>query len=232
VLDLNGGRIGGVAYGTSAPLDRQLGDLRLPASDKTTLAEFLGALRGTRLESRNGATVITGRLLSVERKTRVSGGTTLEVDYISVITDSGEIKTTEVSPAFSVRLLERGLAGKVDRLLDLVSAGREADVRRMVISTEGAGDRSLFVSYISEVPVWKATYRIVLNSKAAGTHCCKVGPSSITPPARIGRRPSCRWSRARRSPSSRIFRSRTMRGGPWCRFRKLRSPHPRLLNRL
>jgi hypothetical protein len=167
VLDLNGGRIAGVAYGTAAPLDRQLGDLRLPASDKTTLAEFLGALRGTRLEARNGANVITGRLLSVEHKTRVAGGTTLEVDYISLITDSGEIKTTEVSPAFSVRLLERGLAGKVDRLLDLVSAEREADVRRMVVSTQGSGDRSLFVSYISEVPVWKATYRIVLNAKGA-----------------------------------------------------------------
>src|SRR5581483_8033787 len=35
----------------------------------------------------------------------------------------------------------------------------------MVISTEGAGERSLYVSYISEVPVWKSTYRIVLNSK-------------------------------------------------------------------
>ena len=165
VLDLNGGRIAGVAYGTSAPVDRQLGDLRLPSSDKTTLAEFLGALRGTRLEARNGATIITGRLLSVEHKTRVSGGTTLEVDYISLITDAGEIKTTEVSPAFSVRLLERGLVGKVDRLLDLVSAEREADVRRMVVSTQGSGERSLFVSYISEVPVWKATYRIVLNAK-------------------------------------------------------------------
>jgi hypothetical protein len=167
VLDLNGGRIAGVAYGTAAPLDRQLGDLRLPVSDKTTLAEFLGALRGTRLEARNGANVITGRLLSVEHKTRVAGGTTLEVDYISLITDSGEIKTTEVSPAFSVRLLERGLTGKVDRLLDLVSAEREADMRRMVVSTQGSGDRSLFVSYISEVPVWKATYRIVLNAKSA-----------------------------------------------------------------
>src|ERR1035438_10471976 len=110
-------------------------------------------------------TTTSGRLLSVEHKTRVSGGTTLEVDYISLITDSGEIKTTEVSPAFSVRLLERGLAGKVDRLLDLVSTEREADVRRMVVSTQGSGDRSLFVSYISEVPVWKATYRIVINPK-------------------------------------------------------------------
>src|SRR5439155_22050380 len=94
-------------------------------------------------------TVVSGRLLRVERKTRVAGGTTLEVDYLSLLTDSGELRTTELSPSFSVRLLERGLSGKVDRYLDLASAGREADVRRMVVSTEGAGDRSLFVSYIS-----------------------------------------------------------------------------------
>src|ERR1035441_983250 len=79
--------------------------------------------------------------------------------------EGGELKTSELAPGYSVKLLDAGLAGRVDRFLDIVSAGREADVRRMTISTEGAGERSLFVSYISEVPVWKSTYRIVLNSK-------------------------------------------------------------------
>jgi hypothetical protein len=167
VLDLNGGRIAGVEYGSAAPLDRQLGDLRMPVGDKASLTEFLTALRGARLEVRSGTSVITGRLLSVERKTRIAGGTTLEVDYLSLLTDNGELKTTELSPAFSVRILERGLPGKLDRYLDVVAAGREADVRRMVISTAGSGERSLFVSYISEVPVWKTTYRIVLSPKTS-----------------------------------------------------------------
>jgi hypothetical protein len=34
VLDLNGGRITGVAYGSSAPVDRQIGDLRLPPAKR------------------------------------------------------------------------------------------------------------------------------------------------------------------------------------------------------
>jgi hypothetical protein len=165
VLDLSGGRIAGVAYGSAAPIDRQLGDLHLPMGEKSSLTEFLGALRGAKLEVRSGTATITGRLLSVERKTRIAGGTTLEVDYLSLINEAGDVRTTELSPSFSVRLLEKGLSGKVDRFLDLVASGRDADVRRMVISTEGSGARSLFVSYISEVPVWKATYRIVLNSK-------------------------------------------------------------------
>jgi hypothetical protein len=165
VLDLNGGRITNIGYGSAAPADRQLGDLRLGTSDKTSLTDFLAALRGARLEVHSGTSSITGRLLSVERKTRIAGGTTLEVDYLSLITEAGEVRTTELSPSFSVRLLDRGLAGKVERFLDIAAAARESDVRRMVISAAGSGDRSIFVSYISEVPVWKSTYRLVLNSK-------------------------------------------------------------------
>jgi hypothetical protein len=166
VLDLNGGRITGVGYGSTEPIDKQLGDLRLPVGEKTSLSGFLEALRGARLEVRSGTAVVTGRLLSVEHKTQVASGTTLEVDYLSLVTDNGEVKTAALSPSFSVRLLEKGLTGKVDRFLNLVSSGREPDVRRMVVSTAGSGERSLFVSYISEVPIWKSTYRIVLSAKA------------------------------------------------------------------
>jgi hypothetical protein len=163
VLDLGGGRITGVAYGSSAPAERQLGDLRLPVSERGSLTEFLGALRGARVEIKGGSTTLTGRLLGVERKARVAAGITVEAEYASVLTEHGELKTAELTPGFSVRLLDSGLPGRIDRYLDIVSAGREADVRRMVVSTEGAGDRNLFVSYISEVPVWKSTYRIVVG---------------------------------------------------------------------
>ena len=56
VLDLNGGRITGVGYGSSPPVDRQPGDLRLPAGEKTSLTEFLDAIRGARRLSRPDGT--------------------------------------------------------------------------------------------------------------------------------------------------------------------------------
>jgi hypothetical protein len=167
VLDLNGGKITAVGYGSSAPIDRQIGDLRLPIGQKTSLMEFLEAIRGARIEVKNGQQSLNGRLLSIERKTRIAGGNTSEVDFLSLLTESGEVRTMELTPAFSVRLLERGLPDKVERYLDLASISREPDTRRMSVSTEGTGERSLFLSYISEVPVWKATYRIVLNPKQA-----------------------------------------------------------------
>jgi hypothetical protein len=167
VLDLSGGRITGVDYNSEAPLARRLATLRLALGERPTQSEFLGALRGARLEVRSGTGApITGKLLSVERKTRTSTTFTAETDEISLITDSGEVRSVDLNPATSVRILDRDLQVEVERYLGLVAAARDQDIRRMTISTTGSGERNLYVSYISEVPIWKTTYRIVLPTKA------------------------------------------------------------------
>jgi hypothetical protein len=169
VLDLSGGRITGVDYNSEAPLARRLATLRLSLGERPTTAEFLGALRGARLEVRSGnGPLLTGKLLSVERKTRTGAGPgwTVETDEISLITDSGEVRSVDLNASTSVRIAEKDLQVEVGRYLGLIASSRDQDVRRMTISTTGAGERNLYVSYISEVPIWKTTYRIVLPSKA------------------------------------------------------------------
>ena len=169
VLDLSGGRITGVDYNSEAPLARRLATLRLSLGERPTTAEFLGALRGARLEVRSGNGLqLAGKLLSVERKTRTGAGPgwTVETDEISLITDSGEMRSVDLNASTSVRIAEKDLQVEVGRYLGLIASSRDQDVRRMTISTAGTGERNLYVSYISEVPIWKTTYRIVLPSKA------------------------------------------------------------------
>ena len=167
VLDLSGGRITGVDYNSEAPLAHRLATLRLALGEKPTQSEFLGALRGARVEVRSGtAAPITGKLLSVERKTRSNPTFAVETDEISLITDSGEVRSVDLNPQTSIRILDHDLQVEVGRYLGLVAAARDQDIRRMTISTTGSGERNLYVSYISEVPIWKTTYRIVLSSKA------------------------------------------------------------------
>jgi Carboxypeptidase regulatory-like domain len=166
VLDLSGGRITGVDYNSEAPLARRLATLRLALGEKPTQSEFLSAIRGAHVEVRSGAAPpITGKLLSVERKTRSSTNFTVETEEISLITDSGEVRSVDLNPATSVRVIDRDLQVEVGRYLSLIAAARDQDVRRMTVSTTGSGERNLYVSYISEVPIWKTTYRIVLPSK-------------------------------------------------------------------
>jgi hypothetical protein len=166
VLDLAGGRITGVDYNSEAPLARRLATLRLALGEKPSVSEFLGALRGARIEVRaaNGP-ALTGKLLSVERKTRNAANWTVETDEISLISDAGEVRSVDLNPTTSVRIVDHDLNAEVGKYLGLVASAREQDVRRMTVSTAGNGERNLYVSYISEVPIWKTTYRIVLPTK-------------------------------------------------------------------
>jgi hypothetical protein len=85
---------------------------------------------------------------------------------LAIVTDTGEVRSFDVTPRLAVRVLEGDLRGDIRRYLDIMASTRQRDLRRMTIATAGTGERQLYVSYISEVPIWKSTYRLVLPAKA------------------------------------------------------------------
>src|SRR3989441_3191674 len=90
VLDLSGGKISGVDYNSEAPLARRLATLRLTLGENPTIADFLGALRGARLEVRSGGgAAMAGKLLSVEQKSREKDKGTTEWTEIFLGRDGG-----------------------------------------------------------------------------------------------------------------------------------------------
>jgi hypothetical protein len=161
-LDLDGGRIAGVSYNSEAGLERRLASLRLPVGEGATRAQFLAALRGARLEVRDGTTRIVGRLLSVESTSHKRGDAVTSTEMLSIVSDAGSLQTIALEPRVAVRILEADLNQEVAKYLSLLGSVRDQDVRRMTLSAAGTGERDLFVSYVSEVPVWKATYRLVM----------------------------------------------------------------------
>ena len=169
VVDLGGGRIGGVRYNSIAPLSQRLSTLRLALDGNTSRDGFLNALLGARVEVRSGSASVSGRLLSVEEVTHQDKeGNELKTTQISLVSDAEEVRTFELTPATSVRILEGDMTREVGRYMALLASARDKDVRQMTISTNGEGAREVSVSYISEVPVWKSTYRIILPENGAG----------------------------------------------------------------
>jgi len=165
-VDTGDGRITSVRYNSTAPLSERLKSLRLPFGLQTTNAEFLNALRGARVDVRSGSVSATGRLLSVETSRKQDArGNFSDVTNFSLVSDGGELRTFELTPATTVRVADRDLNEEVGRYMNLIGSSRAADVRRMTLTATGTGEREIFVSYISEVPVWKSTYRILMPEK-------------------------------------------------------------------
>lgn len=174
VLDQGGGRISGVNYNSTTPLSEQLKSLSLGMTDDPTSTELFQALRGQRVEVKGapGGT-LTGRLLSIESRTETIPGSdadkTIERFYLSLITTSGAARVIELTPLLSVRPLDANLQGQLDRYLELLSTTHSTGLRHLTLDALGQGQRELRVSYISEVPVWKSTYRIVFPRTPKGS---------------------------------------------------------------
>jgi hypothetical protein len=167
LVDLGEGHIADVRFNSVAPLSERLRALHLPLGEQTSRAEFLNALRGSRVEVHSGNVSAAGRVLSVDVRQAPGskGDPARELTDLSLVTDTGELRSFEIGPATSVRVADRDLTEEVGHYLSLIGSAKAMDLRRMVISAVGEGERQVFVSYISEVPVWKSTYRILLPDK-------------------------------------------------------------------
>lgn len=172
ILDENGGRIGGVNYNSTTPLAEQLKSLSLAMSDDPSSTELFQALRGQRVEVAGApGGSLTGRLMAIESRSEKAGdaNSTTLVDryYLTIVTTAGAVRVVELTPGLSVRPLDAGLQGQLDRYLELLSSTRSTGLRHLTLDALGAGQRQLRVSYISEVPVWKSTYRLVFPKDSA-----------------------------------------------------------------
>jgi hypothetical protein len=170
-IDLNGGRIAGAGYNSTTPLEEQLKALPLALGEDATAVDFYEAIRGARVEVRSGTTAITGRLLNIELVNTPEGDNkpALEKRLITVIGEGGEVRTVELTTATSVTLLDADLHQDVTRYLQLLASTRNQGLRHLTIEDNGTGTRELSVSYISEVPIWKSTYRILFTEPKAGS---------------------------------------------------------------
>ncbi len=174
VLDSGGGRVAGINYNSTTPLAEQLKSLSLGMDDDPTSTELFQALRGQRVEVTGapGGT-ITGRLMAIESRTeKVPGSdtdTTVEKFYLTVVAASGGVRVIELTPALSVKPLDAGLQGQLDRYLELLSTTHANGLRHLTLDALGQGQRELRISYISAVPVWKSTYRLVFPRTPNGS---------------------------------------------------------------
>ncbi len=166
-VDLGDGRVTGITFNSSAPIEQRLRTLSLPLGTTTSPAEVLHALRGARVDVQAAGTSLAGRILSVQEHTRSDEATTERILELALLTDGGAVRTFELRPGVTVRPSDADMRTELSRYLDLVGSARARDVRRLLVSTAGSGVRDLFVSFVSAVPVWKTTYRLVVPTDTA-----------------------------------------------------------------
>jgi hypothetical protein len=170
VLDEGGGRIGGVNYNSTTPIDVQLKSIGLGLKDYPATVAVYQAFRGQRVEVTGAGAAFSGRLVNIEfhKLTDKNGASTEDRYFLIVATDGGALRTAELTDSVSVRMLDAAMQKQLGDYLRVIGSAAEQQARHLTFTDAGQGQRELRVSYISEVPVWKSTYRMVFPREANG----------------------------------------------------------------
>jgi len=167
-VDLGDGRIAGGGYDAAMPLSLQLNAVAPGLGQDPTVMDFLKAIKGSKVEVRSGGGVSTGRVLNVEVRREPEGkGSVVMVErrYLSLITDGGGLRSIALTPSVEVRLLGPEKQ-EIGHYLQLLAMSHNPALRHLLLEDRGTGERELHVSYISAVPAWKSSYRILFSDKA------------------------------------------------------------------
>jgi hypothetical protein len=174
VLDLGRGRIGAVSYNSSAPPSARMADIPFSIASATDgqqgggLAGVLGQLQGARVAvTTTAGRTATGSILTVEeRHTQSDDSKTTKTTHALVIaSDAGDLSSFDLSEVRAVKLLDEGARRDVGEFAQASASARRRDAKTITVTSDGEGTREMVVSYTVAAPIWKTTYRVVLDEE-------------------------------------------------------------------
>ena len=171
VLDLGQGRIGAVSYNSSAPPAARMAEIPFAISASTDgnsgggLAGILSQLQGARVVVSTGSRTVTGSVLTVEaRHSQIDASKPpVTTHRIVIASDNGVLSGFDLSEVRSVQLAEDGTRRDLSEFAHAAAAARRRDAKTITVTSDGSSSREMIVSYTIAAPIWKTTYRVVLD---------------------------------------------------------------------
>lgn len=171
VLDLGQGRIGAVSYNSSMPASARTAEIPFSvdarSEDGGGIAEILSQMQGEQVSVTSSKGAASGAILTIEtRKSAKETEKSLSSSYFLVIaSDAGEIINFDLADVKSVKLLDQGPRSDLTEFSGATASTRRRDAKTISVTSHGSGQREMVVSYTVSAPIWKTTYRVVLDSE-------------------------------------------------------------------
>ncbi|MFM9197891.1 MAG: hypothetical protein ACKOWG_19555 [Planctomycetia bacterium] len=165
--DLGGGTVSTVSYASRDPITKTLGTFAVNLTDNPSLGQILGRLRGEKIEV-DAAAPAAGTIVGVEKRTVPAGDNkTVEKEFITLLTADG-LKTLALDTITRIKLVDPRLQGELEKALAVLAMGHDNDKKAVRLEFRGQGQRDVRVGYVQESPLWKTSYRLVVDDAADG----------------------------------------------------------------
>jgi hypothetical protein len=160
--DLGGGTVSTVSYASRDPITKTLGTFAVNLTDNPSMGQILARLRGEKIEA-DAAAPAAGTIVGVEKRTVPAGeNKTVEKEFVTLLTADG-LKTIALDTITRIKLVDPRLQGELEKALAVLALGHDNDKKAVTLQFAGQGPRDVRVGYVQESPLWKTSYRLVLD---------------------------------------------------------------------
>lgn len=162
VVQDRGGTVGVISYDSRDPISKTLHSFAIDLTSNPTMRDVLNQMRGEKVRVSWPAQT-TGTVLGVEhRVVEEEKEKKREEDFLNLFT-GGTLQSIAFSQIREIKLESEKLQKDLEEALQTLAKGHDTEKKSVTLTFNGEGKREVNVSYIVEAPVWKTSYRLVLD---------------------------------------------------------------------
>ncbi len=164
------GRVSAVSYDSREPIARTLSSFAINLNGNPTFAGIVSQMRGERIEVAISATAanqpgkLTGTIVGVERQRVPASTATVEVEVLNMWCAEG-MRAVKLSDIQSLRFSNPIIESEFRRALEVLAQSHDNQKKAIQLHFAGEGKRKVQVGYVIEAPIWKTSYRLLMNEK-------------------------------------------------------------------
>ena len=173
VLDLGRGKIGAVSYNSSMPASARTAEIPFSVDAESGdegsggISEVLSQMQGAKVLVASNKGTASGSILTVEKRAipAEKDRPASTAHFLVIASETGEISSFDLAEVRSVKLLDEGTKRDLNEFANATASTRRKDAKTITVTSEGTGQREMVVSYTISAPIWKTTYRVVLDNE-------------------------------------------------------------------
>jgi hypothetical protein len=171
--DFGNGHIAAVSYDSREPISRTLSSFAINLNGNPTFSGILGQARGERIEvtvsptAQNQPGKLTGAIVGVEHQKVAAGASQLDVEVLNMWCAEG-LRSVKINDIQQLRFSNPVLESEFRRALEVLALNHDSAKKAVSLHFSGDGKRKVQVGYVIEAPIWKTSYRLVLDGEGKG----------------------------------------------------------------
>jgi hypothetical protein len=169
--DFGGGRVDAVSYESREPAARTLASFAINLNDSPSISQILMQARGEKVEVALQPTAqaqpgtLSGTVVGVEKQklpAAPNATQVLECEMLNLLTSDG-LRSIKLTDVLRIKFQNPVLEAELKRALEVLAQSHDAQKKAVSLHFAGDGRRKVQVGYVVEAPIWKTSYRLVLD---------------------------------------------------------------------